>query len=730
MRPGVAADQLLQRTSHRLGERHREPQRQRAAEGVAIPGCVLAGGVAHFAAHADLDRPLLGHQDVEPLPCRRPCTSEVAAGVDIDVAGGESGALASQVDLGDRQVAHTPQHVVQLVGRARPTTVGETLQFEFDVGEHVAVEQFTQLLGPQQVAQQVTVERQCGRTAFGQRRITLVHVGRDPVEQQTRRHRARRAGVDVDHPDRACPQLAEHLAQRRHVEHVLQAFARGLEQDREARVLRRDGQQVGRALALLPQRRTAVGSTTRQEQGPPGALTEPGGEHRRLRQRAHDEFVDVFRVDQERVERQFVGRLGQPDHDAVVTPHRLDRDVELIGETSLDRHRPRCVDRCAERAEDADAPVADLVAEPLDDDRPVVRHRAGRLDLFADVLDEVVRRERVEGVVRHQTFDRRRLVEVADLPYERTECPAELQRSPRPVAVPERHLAGLAGRGRDGHPLERDVLDPPRGRAEDERLARARLVDHLLVEFTDPGAVGQEHPEQPAIGDRATRRDRQPLRAVASTEPVVDAIPHEARPQFGELLARIAARQQIEHVVQQFVGDLGEVRAAPHELADLVDRTLLDRGHVGDDLLREHVERIAQEVRRLDQPVDHASGDDRRLEQIAAMLREDRPTRRSPDRVAGPPDALQPPTDRSGRLDLDDEVDRTHVDAEFERRRGHDAAQHAPLQLILDDHPLLPSERTVVRHHEGQVVPLRLRVLRYRTPIPAPRRRGCTVCSS
>ena len=29
-------------------------------------------------------------------------------------------------------------------------------------------------------------------------------------------------------------------------------------------------------------------------------------------------------------------------------------------------------------------------------------------------------------------------------------------------------------------------------RAEQERLARAALVDHLLVELADPGAVGQE----------------------------------------------------------------------------------------------------------------------------------------------------------------------------------------------------------------------------------------------
>jgi hypothetical protein len=52
----------------------------------------------------------------------------------------------------------------------------------------------------------------------------------------------------------------------------------------------------------------------------------------------------------------------------------------------------------------------------------------------------------------------------------------------------------------DGDPLERDVLDAPRGRAEQERLAGPALVDHLLVELAHPGAVGQEHAEQPRSG--------------------------------------------------------------------------------------------------------------------------------------------------------------------------------------------------------------------------------------
>ena len=321
MRSGVASDQLFERAHDRIGERHRQTERQRTAERVAIAGRVLGGGESHLVADADLDRPPLVEQRGQP---RRPGRR-----------------LAAQIDLGGGEIADLAEHIVQLVGRPGTSTVGEALQFEFDVGEHAGVEQLTQLFGAEQLAQQVAVERQRRGTTLGQRRVALVHVLGDPVEQQARRHRARRRRVDLHQPQLARLQLPEHLAQRRHVEHVLQALAGRLEQDRERRVLRGDRQQVGGTLTLLPQRRALVGTAARQQQRPPGALAEAGREQRRLRQRGHDQLVDVAGIDHEHVEVELVGRLGEPDHDAVVAPHRLDRQVVPVDQAPLDRHRPR-----------------------------------------------------------------------------------------------------------------------------------------------------------------------------------------------------------------------------------------------------------------------------------------------------------------------------------------------------------------------------------------------------
>ena len=75
--------------------------------------------------------------------------------------------------------------------------------------------------------------------------------------------------------------------------------------------------------------------------------------------------------------------------------------------------------------------------------------------------------------------------------------------------------------------------------------------------------------------------------------------------------------------------------------------------------------------------------------------------------MAGAADALQAAGDAARRLDLDDEVDRAHIDAELERGRGDEAGQLAALQQLLDLLARLPGQRAVVRPSDlalGQLV--------------------------
>ena len=139
---------------------------------------------------------------------------------------------------------------------------------------------------------------------------------------------------------------------------------------------------------------------------------------------------------------------------------------------------------------------------------------------------------------------------------------------------------------------------------------------------------------------------------------------------------------------------------------EIVDRDLLV-GADRHDLLREHVERVARDRRLLDRTVEHPPGDHGRLEQVGAELREDPPLRDRAELVPRAADALQPASDGLRRLDLNDQVDRAHVDPELERRRCDQARDLALLQQLLDLDALFARDRAVVGAGDlllGQVV--------------------------
>ena len=227
----------------------------------------------------------------------------------------------------------------------------------------------------------------------------------------------------------------------------------------------------------------------------------------------------------------------------------------------------------------------------------------------------------------------------AELAGEGADGLAELGGAAEGVALPERQPAGDAGRGGDQHPVVGDVLDPPAGRAEREDVADPGLVDHLLVELADPlaGALAadQEDPEQPAVGDGAAAGDREPLGAGPAGERAGDAVPDDAGAQLGELVAGVAAAEQVEGRVVRGARELGERRAARHQVVEVVDVPAVERGG-GDDLLGQHVERVGRHPQRLDGAAAHPLDRDRGLGEVAAVLGEQHAAAR-PRRPGGRP---------------------------------------------------------------------------------------------
>src|SRR5262249_20487894 len=134
----------------------------------------------------------------------------------------------------------------------------------------------------------------------------------------------------------------------------------------------------------------------------------------------------------------------------------------------------------AEWRQDADAPVADLVPEPLDDDRAIGGDDSRDRFLLAEEREEVPGGARVEPVLVLDPSSRVRVRERGQLTGGLADLLPELGGAPDALALPERGDPGHAGSGRHEDAVAGDLLDPPRGRAQQERLALTRLVDHLL----------------------------------------------------------------------------------------------------------------------------------------------------------------------------------------------------------------------------------------------------------
>src|SRR6185437_5755994 len=143
------------------------------------------------------------------------------------------------------------------------------------------IQQLSKISIAEQFTQLFLIDRQGLCPTFGQRRISVIDVIGDIAEQQRTRKRGWSSGVRNVYADAAIRNGPQRLRQRRHVEHVAQTFAVRLQQNREARIPRGHAQQIVGPLALLPQRRSSLGTASRQEQRAARGLSKLCREQRR-----------------------------------------------------------------------------------------------------------------------------------------------------------------------------------------------------------------------------------------------------------------------------------------------------------------------------------------------------------------------------------------------------------------------------------------------------------------
>src|ERR1700677_4767088 len=239
---------------------------------------------------------------------------------------------------------------------------------------------------------------------------------------------------------------AERYEQRRHIEDVAHALAVRLQQYGKRWRPGGHGERVGGSLALLPQSRTTLGATPRQEQRPRGTLPELRRKERRAAELAQDQIRDLFRIKQKQlgVRRRIAVREAQ--YEPIVTPHRFHIGTATGTNTPGDGHSPGRVNAAAERGEHADAPIAHFITRALDNDGAVIWNYGGSKFLVSEKADKVLRCLGIEVVLAGQAAQRGVAGHLAKFTDQLADAAAKLERAPGVVPMPEGHLARLARR--------------------------------------------------------------------------------------------------------------------------------------------------------------------------------------------------------------------------------------------------------------------------------------------
>ena len=183
-------------------------------------------------------------------------------------------------------------------------------------------------------------------------------------------------------------------------------------------------------------------------------------------------------------------------------------------------------------------------------------------------------------------------------------------------------------------------------------------------------------------------------------------VPHQPRAQLGELVARVAPGEHVEHRLEHRPGSVGERGGAAHERLARSSTAQSSIAHHRDDLLGEHVQRVARA-----RAAPRSRPSRIRSATTAVCTRSPRNFGKTTPRETAPtwwparPTRCRPRRDARRRLDLDDEVDRAHVDAELEAAGRDDGRQPPGLELLLDQRALLLADAS--RGGPGRARPAR-----------------------
>ena len=272
----------------------------------------------------------------------------------------------------------------------------------------------------------------------------------------------------------------------------------------------------------------------------------------------------------------------------------------------------------------------------------------------------------------------------------------KLVAAPGRFAQPERDRRRRALRVLDPHAAGLDAQHAVAGVAQLEDVAGAAFDGEVLVHAADGQRVGfEQHRVVAGVGDRAAGHHRGHAPALAAAQLAVDRV---AMDQAGARAAAggVALGDHPHHVVE-ILPRQAVVR--PGAAQPVVEPVFVPfaAGHLGDDLLGQHVQRRRQDAQGVEFAAAHAVQQRRAFDQFVARGREQARLRHAADLVPCPSGALQEGGDRARRAELADQVDVADVDAQLQRRGRHQQLQLAALEPLFGVQPEFLGQAAVVR---------------------------------
>ena len=207
----------------------------------------------------------------------------------------------------------------------------------------------------------------------------------------------------------------------------------------------------------------------------------------------------------------------------------------------------------------------------------IARRFSGRCRLVVEVVDQILRSAPVEVMFVDQPGFALGPRQREQLASELADRPTERRRSPGAVAAAR--TASFPALRAPGDTVTRSwvICSIRHDEAPSKNTSPVR-DSNTISSSSSPTRIErssvvrlEENSVEAAIGDRAAAGHRDVARALASLQRAPNAIPGHPRPQLGELVARIASAQHVEHAVERAAAELGERRGLAHERVGLLD---------------------------------------------------------------------------------------------------------------------------------------------------------------